>query len=212
MWALALCPKGRLVPSTRDGVAAQCRTAALKPAVECRSFTRTVAFTLWVIVSVAGTKLELCTTFLLPIFQVHRHIKAIPVRRYTYIIAAPLGLYSLARGMRIVSTQRIIELYETSHYPLLRLCVCLCLFVSLYGRVCAFNTRTLWPRRDLLRWLLMRLLLMVVGGDDDDDQRNSLIRTRVRAYSKRVFRTNCALRIKKCAPRIFSGIYFLSTS
>jgi len=33
-----------------------------------------------------------------------------------------------------------------------------------------------------------------------------------RAYSKRVFRTNCALRIKKCAPRISSGIYFLSTS
>ena len=32
----------------------------------------------------------------------------------------------------------------------------------------------------------------------------------VRAYSKRVFRTNCALRIKKCAPRISSGIYFLS--
>jgi len=31
------------------------------------------------------------------------------------------------------------------------------------------------------------------------------------AYSKRVFRTNCALRIKKCAPRISSGIYFLST-
>jgi len=29
-----------------------------------------------------------------------------------------------------------------------------------------------------------------------------------RAYSKRVFRTNCALRIKKCAPRISSGIYF----
>jgi len=27
-----------------------------------------------------------------------------------------------------------------------------------------------------------------------------------------VFRTNCALRIKKCAPRISSGIYFLSTS
>jgi len=33
-----------------------------------------------------------------------------------------------------------------------------------------------------------------------------------RAYSKRVLRTNCALRIKKCAPRISSGIYFLSTS
>ena len=33
-----------------------------------------------------------------------------------------------------------------------------------------------------------------------------------RAYSKRVFRTNCALRIKTCAPRISSGIYFLSTS
>ena len=33
-----------------------------------------------------------------------------------------------------------------------------------------------------------------------------------RAYSKRVFRTNCALRIKKYAPRISSGIYFLSTS
>jgi len=33
-----------------------------------------------------------------------------------------------------------------------------------------------------------------------------------RAYSKRVPRTNCALRIKKCAPRISSGIYFLSTS
>ena len=36
--------------------------------------------------------------------------------------------------------------------------------------------------------------------------------SRCRAYSKRVFRTNCALRIKKCAPRIYSGIYFLSTS
>ena len=35
---------------------------------------------------------------------------------------------------------------------------------------------------------------------------------RSRAYSKRVPRTNFALRIKKCAPRIFSGIYFLSTS
>jgi len=35
---------------------------------------------------------------------------------------------------------------------------------------------------------------------------------RTRAYSKRVFRTNCALRIKMCAPRISSGIYFLSTS
>ena len=33
-----------------------------------------------------------------------------------------------------------------------------------------------------------------------------------RAYSKRVFRTNCALRIKKYAPRNSSGIYFLSTS
>ena len=32
------------------------------------------------------------------------------------------------------------------------------------------------------------------------------------AYSKRVPRTNCALRIKKCAPRISSGIYFSSTS
>jgi len=29
-----------------------------------------------------------------------------------------------------------------------------------------------------------------------------------RAYSKRVPRPNCALRIKKCAPRISSGIYF----
>ena len=29
-----------------------------------------------------------------------------------------------------------------------------------------------------------------------------------RAYSKRVPRTNCALRIKKCAHRISSGIYF----
>ena len=29
-----------------------------------------------------------------------------------------------------------------------------------------------------------------------------------RAYSKRVPRTNCALRLKKCAPRIPSGIYF----
>ena len=29
-----------------------------------------------------------------------------------------------------------------------------------------------------------------------------------RAYSKRVPRTNCALRIKKCAPRISSGICF----
>ena len=34
----------------------------------------------------------------------------------------------------------------------------------------------------------------------------------ISAYSKRVPRTNCALRIKKCAPRISSGIYFLSTS
>jgi len=34
----------------------------------------------------------------------------------------------------------------------------------------------------------------------------------IRAYSKRVPHTNCALRIKKCAPRISSGIYFLSTS
>ena len=34
----------------------------------------------------------------------------------------------------------------------------------------------------------------------------------IRAYSKRVLRTNCALRIKKCAPRISSGIYFSSTS
>ena len=33
-----------------------------------------------------------------------------------------------------------------------------------------------------------------------------------RAYSKLFFRINCALRIKKCAPRISSGIYFLSTS
>ena len=32
--------------------------------------------------------------------------------------------------------------------------------------------------------------------------------THTRAYSKRVFRTNCALRIKKCAPRNSSGIYF----
>jgi len=31
-----------------------------------------------------------------------------------------------------------------------------------------------------------------------------------RAYSKRVPRTNCALRVKKCAPRIFSGIYFFA--
>jgi len=28
------------------------------------------------------------------------------------------------------------------------------------------------------------------------------------AYSKRIPRTNCALWIKKCAPRISSGIYF----
>jgi len=33
-----------------------------------------------------------------------------------------------------------------------------------------------------------------------------------RAYSKRVPRTNCALRIKKYAPRISSGVYFSSTS
>jgi len=33
-----------------------------------------------------------------------------------------------------------------------------------------------------------------------------------RAYSKPVPRTNCALLIKKCAPQISSGIYFLSTA
>ena len=37
-------------------------------------------------------------------------------------------------------------------------------------------------------------------------------RSCVRAYSKHVPRTNCALRIKKCAPRISGGVYFLSTS
>ena len=39
-----------------------------------------------------------------------------------------------------------------------------------------------------------------------------IVKEKSRAYSKRVPRTNCALRIKKCAPRISSGIYFLSTS
>jgi len=43
-------------------------------------------------------------------------------------------------------------------------------------------------------------------------QRLSRSIARSRAYSKRVLRTNCALRIKKCGPRISSGIYFLNTS
>ena len=43
-------------------------------------------------------------------------------------------------------------------------------------------------------------------------QQHSPSHRSARAYSKRVPRTNCALLIKKCAPRISSGIYFLSTS
>jgi len=35
-----------------------------------------------------------------------------------------------------------------------------------------------------------------------------VLQAEVRAYSKRIPRTNCALRIKNCAPRISSGIYF----
>ena len=37
---------------------------------------------------------------------------------------------------------------------------------------------------------------------------NLFLQRDARAYSKRVPRTNCAPRIKKCAPRISSGIYF----
>ena len=39
------------------------------------------------------------------------------------------------------------------------------------------------------------------------DRVGVMVCVRCRAYSKRVFRSNCALRIKKCAPRISSGIY-----
>jgi len=50
-------------------------------------------------------------------------------------------------------------------------------------------------------------------GDIHNSTVDGLFMTPVgRAFPKRVFRTNCALRIKKCAPRITSGIYFLSTS
>jgi len=51
-----------------------------------------------------------------------------------------------------------------------------------------------------------------VSGPSGAGRPETVAGTHFKAYSNRVPRTNCALRIKKCAPRISSGIYFLSTS
>jgi len=51
-----------------------------------------------------------------------------------------------------------------------------------------------------------------VSGPSGAGRPETVAGTHFKAYSNRVLRTNCALRIKKCAPRISSGIYFLSTS
>jgi len=59
-----------------------------------------------------------------------------------------------------------------------------------------------------LRLSMPRLAAVTVGYRATHTARDNVL---ARAYSKRVPRTNCALRIKKCAPRISSGIYFLST-
>jgi len=50
--------------------------------------------------------------------------------------------------------------------------------------------------------LVWPLAVIALGKDWTEDDT-----MKTRAYSKRVFRTNCALRIKKCAPRISSGIF-----
>jgi len=65
-------------------------------------------------------------------------------------------------------------------------------------------------------WLGSRVVSVLDSGAEGPGFKSQPRRCRVtvlgRAYSKRVFRTNCALRIKKCALRISSGISFLSTS
>jgi len=61
-----------------------------------------------------STKLELYadnSTLLLSSFQLYRHTTVIPVVTYSS------GPHPSARGIRIVSTQRTVEVYETSHYP-----------------------------------------------------------------------------------------------
>ena len=49
---------------------------------------------------------------------------------------------------------------------------------------------------------------VVVMKNNDSWEPNCISVNWTRAYSKRVPCTNCALRIKKCATRISSGIYF----
>jgi len=70
-------------------------------------------------------------------------------------------------------------------------------FVLLFQRLWSYDLR-LYDAIQICV-LLFKMLVRYAAGS-------------VRAYSKCVSRTNCALRIKKCAPRISSGIYFLSTS
>jgi len=68
-----------------------------------------------------------------------------------------------------------------------------------------------WTARDNYSFIVRRVRRKAALAQ----RRSSLHRLnnqRGTAYSERVFHTNCALRIKKCAPRISSGIYFLSTS
>jgi len=63
-----------------------------------------------------------------------------------------------------------------------------------------------------LKGLLYKYGVITIAALEISVATERVVVSRCRAYSKRVFRTNCALRIKKCAPRIYSGIYFLSTS
>jgi len=66
-----------------------------------------------------STKRELYATLLPPRFQVHRHIKVITYR--CIHLPRPGGPHPSARGIRIVSTQRTIDTYETSDWRALAL-------------------------------------------------------------------------------------------
>jgi len=75
--------------------------------------------------------------------------------------------------------------------------------------------------------IILPTLLALIANSTDDEYRSLLVpelrkvitmtrpvqvSSAANYYSKRVPRTNCALRMRKCASRISSGIYFLSTS
>jgi len=131
---LLRCPKGRFLSlcRAREGRAAwawrwRCRPAALRP---CSSWAKVRHGLIWwkrrihVLNHRISAKRELSATLLLPNFQVHRHIRVLPVVTYRLHQLRPAAAAIRTRYSNRLWSQGTIEACETSDCLMLDRFVC----------------------------------------------------------------------------------------